>query len=270
MLAVAAGLSLLARPSSARLETQYVTLSDLKQQGKTWTAQSDVLELISPQVAVSRGVIRAQDARQYRAVLVNQNPQRRSISINLNARITLLTFPSFAPKTATLKNLFDLLETNPALPSEFEVINLFAITSQGGQVVSITQSNVRAPTGVYEQALLLTKKTSFVPFKPVVDFVNVYTTESQMRRDGQTMQDNPSGLYISNNNPALRSIAFAREGRIQLLRSAAEYLEVTPQQLEAGLNGQDFGWRFDWSTYFEARISDLTGEMFHLRQGYLP
>jgi hypothetical protein len=252
--------------SSAYAQSEYAELFNLEKN----TIQADRVELVTPQVAVSRGVIASSDARQYKMVFANQNTQRRSYSISPKVSISLLTFPNLTPKTATLETLKQQITYDEKLPSEFWGGQLFALTLSGTTITAIREVNTKALTGVYVQAVILSKQTTFNPFKLVLDFVFAYSTEREMKRDGKTMQDNPGGLYISNNNPALRTFMFAKSGRIELLKSAGEYIGVTATDLKAGLEGKDFGWGFGWETHFYATISDLTGEVFVLRQGYQP
>ena len=252
--------------SSAVAQTQYAILSNFEKN----TLQADHVDLVSPKVAVSRGEIPAIQARQFKAVFSNQNPLIRSYVVSPKASVSLLTFPSLTAKTTTLENLRLMVSNSDDLPSEFESTPIFALSISGGVVTAIKQVNTRVFTGVYEQAVLISKKTVFNPLKLVLDFVNVYGSDREMRRVGQTMNDNPGGLMISNTNAALRNFNFAKDGRVRLLKSASEFMFVTPKELEAGLNGKDFGWLFDWETYFYAIISDVTGEVFELRQGYVP
>ena len=259
-------LSSLAVFSTAAAQVQYAQLANFKGN----TIQADFIDLVTPQVAVSRQTIPASDAVHYKAVFSNQNTQLRDFALSPKATVTLLTFPSLAPKNTTLENLRLLLENSDLLPSEFEISSIFALKITGTTITSLTQVNTRAVTGVFEQGVLISKKTIFNPLTLRLDFIYMYSSQREMKRDGQTMDNNPGGLYISNNNPALRSFAFAQSGRIRLLKNASEYIIVTPQQLEAGLNGRDFGWLFSWETYFYATISDKTGQVLELRQGYIP
>ena len=252
--------------SSAVAQTQYAILSNFEKN----TLQADHVDLVSPKIAVSRGEITAVQARHHKAVFSNQNPLLRTYSVSPKASVSLLTFPSLTAKNTSLENLRLMVSNSDDLPSEFESTPIFALSISNGTITAIKQVNTRAITGVYEQAVLISKQTVFNPFKLVLDFVNVYGSEREMRRVGQTMNDNPGGLMISNTNAALRTLNFAKDGRIRLLKSASEFMFVSPKQLEAGLNGKDFGWGFDWGTYFYAIISDVTGEIFELRQGYLP
>ena len=256
--------------ASAHAQPQYAELVKLERNGNTWTVQADYVDLVTPQEAIKRNAIRAVDARQYKMVFSNQNPRLRQLSLRPDAKISLLTFPNLTAKTATIPNLKQMLEGSEALPSEYEVGKVFALQLRGDTITGIEQVNTRAVTGVFEQAVLISRQTTFKPLKLVLDFVNAYTTDREMRRDGKTMEDNPAGLMISNRSPELRRFEFSRQGRIRLLKDASEYGEFTVAQLEAGLNGQRFGWVFDWDTYFYATISDVTGEVLELRQGYLP
>lgn len=253
--------------SSAFAQNEYAVLSKLVGN----TIQKGKVELITPQVAVSRKVIPASDARHYKMVFANQNPALRQYALSPNAKVTLLTFPNLAPKAATLATLKLQLENSEQLPSEFFGGSLFQITLAKNTITAISEVNTRAITGVFEQAVYLSKQSTFNPFKLVLDFVFAYTTEREMQRDGQKMEDNPSGLYISNNNPGLRTFAFAKNGRIRLLKNPSEYVNVSATDLQAGLNGtKEFGWGFSWDTHFYASISDVTGEVLELRQGYEP
>jgi hypothetical protein len=256
--------------SSATAQTQYAYLSELERTASGWRVQADYVDLVSPKVAVSRGAIAASDARHYKAVLSNRNDQRRGLTMSSVANVQLLTFPNFALKTARLETLMQMLSDSQDLPSEFESGKLFALRFKGSSVIGLQQVDTRAVTGVYDQGVLISKKTVFSSRKFVLDFVDVYTSEREAQRDGKTGIDMPSGLYISNKNPALRNFVFSSSGRIKLLKSAGETFSATLKQLEAGLNGQDFGWRFDWENYFYAKISDVTGEILELRQGYVP
>jgi hypothetical protein len=252
--------------SSAAAQTQYAILSEFEKN----TLQADHVDLVSPKIAVSRGDIRAADARHFKAVFSNQNPLLRTYKVSPKASVSLLTFPSLIAKNTSLENLRLMLSNSDDLPSEFETTPIFALSLSNGVITAIKQVNTRVFTGVYEQAVLFSKKTVFNPLKLLLDFVNVYGSDREMRRVGQSMNDNPGGLMISNTNAALRKFNFAKDGRIRLLKSASEFSYVTPKELEAGLNGKDFGWLFGWETYFYAIISDLTGEVFELRQGYTP
>jgi hypothetical protein len=252
--------------SSAAAQTQYAILSNFEKN----TLQADHVDLVTPKIAVSRGEITAIQARQFKAVFSNQNPLLRSYSISPKASVSLLTFPNFASKNTTLENLRLMVSNSDDLPSEFESTPIFALSISNGTIMAVKQVNTRVMTGVYEQGVLISKQTVFNPLKLMLDFVNVYSTDREMRRVGQSMNDNPGGLMISNTNAALRSFNFAKDGRIRLLKSASEFMFVTPKDLEAGLNGKEFGWTFDWDTYFYAIISDVTNEVFELRQGYTP
>jgi hypothetical protein len=253
--------------SSAFAQTEYAELFKLEKN----TVQADKVELVTPQVAVSRGVIAVGDARQYKMVFANQNTQRRTYTISPKVSITLLTFPNLTPKTATLETLKQQISYDEKLPSEFWGGQLFALTLSGSAITAIREVNQKAITGVYKQAVYISKQSTFSPFKLVLDFVFAYSTEREMKRDGKTMQDNPGGLYISNNNPALRTFAFAKNGKIELLKNAGEYITVSTLDLQAALNGtKEFGWSMGWETHFYATISEVTGEVFVLQQGYEP
>ncbi|MFN3265446.1 MAG: hypothetical protein ACK41E_01270 [Deinococcales bacterium] len=253
--------------SSALAQSEYAILSKLVGN----TIQADKVELVTPQVAASRGAIPASDARHYKKVFVNQNPALRQYTISAKVKVTLLTFPNFVPKTTTLATLKLQLENSEKLPSEFLGGNLFALTLSGNSITAIREVNTRAITGVFEQAVLIARQTTFNPFRLVLDFVFVYSSEREMRRDGQSMEQHPAGLYISNNNPALRSFAFAKDGRILLLKNVGAYISVGSSDLRAGLDGtKEFGWGFDWNTPFQASISDVSNEVLELRQIYLP
>jgi hypothetical protein len=252
--------------SSAFAQSEYAVLSKLENN----TIQTDKVELVTPQVAVSRGAIPASDARHYKQVFSNQNPQLRQYKVSPQAKVTLLTFPNLTPKTASLETLKQQLEFNERLPSEFFGGDLFALTISSGTITAFSQVNTRAVTGVYQQAVLISKQSTFNPFRLVLDFVNAYSTNREMARIGKTMEDAPGGLYISNTNPALRTFNFAKNGRIKLLKSVGEYINATPADLQAGLNGKNFGWGFDWDTYFQTLISDVSGEVIELEQGYTP
>ncbi len=262
--------ALLALSSSALAQTRFAYLSDLEKQINTWRVQADYVDLVMPKVAVARSAIAANSARHYKAVLSNQNAMLRDLRVDSNARVTLLTFPSFATKGANLTRLQQMLDGDEALPSEFESGTLFKLTIQRDVITVFEQVNARALTGVYEQAVLITRKTTFALLRFVLDFVNVYTSDREMRRDGTSLQSNPAGIYISNNNPALRTFTLAKNGRVRLLKTAGEYVNATLKQLQDGLNGQASGWPLNWDTYFYATISDITGEILELRQGYLP
>jgi hypothetical protein len=257
---------LLSTPAMAAQIKQFAILSAFEK----LSLQADHVDLVSPKIAVSRGEIPASQARQFKAVFSNQNPKQRTYVINPKASVALLTFPSLTPKNTSLENLRLMLSGSDKLPSEFEITPIFELTISNGIVSRISQINTRIYTGVYEQAVLISKQTVFNPFKLTLDFVNVYGSEREMRRVGQSMNDNPGGLMISNTNATLRTFKFAKDGRIRLLRSASEFMYVSPKELEAGLNGQSFGWLFSWETYFYAIISNVTNEVFELRQGYTP
>jgi hypothetical protein len=263
-------LIILAANSSAAAQTQYAYLSELERTPSGWRVQADYVDLVTPKVAVSRGAIAASDARHYKAVFSNQSNKQRFLTVSSSATAKLLTFPSLAPKNAKLETLGQMLNGSEDLPSEFEAGSLFALKFKGSSVVAFSQVNARAVTGVYDQGVLISKKTVFSSRRFVLDFVNVYTSEREVQRDGKTGIDMPSGLYISNNNLALRTFNLSPTGRIKLLKNAGQSFNATLAQLEAGLNGQDFGWRFDWENYFYAQISDITGEILELRQGYVP
>jgi hypothetical protein len=253
--------------SNAFAQSEYAELFNLEKN----TVQVDKVELVKPQVAVSRGVIAAADARQYKMVFANQNTQRRTYTISPKVSISLLTFPNLTPKIATLEILKQQITFNEKLPSEFWGGQLFALTLSGNTITAIREVNQRAVTGVYRQAVYLSKQTTFNPLKLVLDFVFAYTTEREMKRDGKTMDDNPGGLYISNNNPALRTFQFAKDGKIELLKNAGEYVTVSSADLQAALNGtKEFGWGMSWQTHFYATISEVSAEVFVLQQGYEP
>jgi hypothetical protein len=261
--------------SSAYAQTQYALLNPIEARGDALTVQADYVDLVSSAVGVSRGAIPASDARHYRRVFSNQNKQLRRLTLSAKVRVTLLTYPSLAPKTASLDALQQMLENDEALPSEFETLwaeaRVFALELNGAVVTSIAQVNPRAVTGVYTQAVRISKNSGFVTgAKLLLDFVEVFTSEREMRRVGQTMEQNPAGILVSNRNPQLRGFTLAATTRIRVLKNAGEYIAVTPKQLEAGLNGQDFGWRFDGDTPFTARLSDVTNTVLELRQVYLP
>jgi hypothetical protein len=249
---------------------QYAELSKLERKGSVWTIQADYVDLVTPKVAVARGTIPASDARHYKAVFSNQNPQQREFTVSENASVSLMTFPDLIQKNAKFKDFRAMLEGSEDLSSEFELGSLFVITLSGKQIVSLGQVNTRAITGVYEQAVFISKKSTFSAAQLVLDFVYVYTTERELRRDGTNFENNPGGLYISNNNPALRSFTFAKSGRVRLLKDPSEYVTYGLPQLEQGLNGKDFGWPFGWETYFYATISVVTGEILEIKQGYVP
>jgi hypothetical protein len=261
---------LFALGSSALAETRFAYLSDLGKEANVWQVQADYVDLVTPKVAVARGAIAAVDARQYKAVLSNQNTMLRDLRVISTARVTLLTFPGLTTKSANLTRLQQMLDGDEALPSEFETGKLFKLTIERGAITAFEQVNTRALTGVYEQAVLITKKTTFSPPKFVLNFVNVYTSDREMRRAGTSMESNPAGIYISNSNPTLRTFKLAKNGRVRLLKTAGEYVNATLKQLQDGLNGQALGWPLNWDTYFQTVISDVTGEILELRQGYLP
>jgi hypothetical protein len=249
---------------------QYAKLSKLERKGSVWTIQADYVDLVTPKVAVARGTIAAADARQYKAVFSNQNPQQREFTVSENATVSLMTFPDLIQKNAGFKDFRAMLEGSEDLSSEFEIGSLFVITLSGKQIVSLGQVNTRAITGVYEQVAFISKQTTFSTAKLVLDFVYLYTTERELRRDGTNFEQNPAGLYISNKNPELRSFTFAQNGRVRLLKNSNDYVKYGLPQLEQGLNGKDFGWPFSWETYFYATISVVTGEILEIKQGYVP
>ncbi len=261
-------LTFLGITSSATAQTQYAYLNKLEK----LSLQTDNVDLVAPNVAVSRGVIPVTDARHYKMVFANQNPALRTYTLTAKTTVSLLTFPNLAAKTTSLENLRLMIDNSESLPSEFDTSsNIFALTLSGNTVSKIVQVNTRAVTGVFDQAVYISKQSSISALKFMLDFVYAYTTEREMKRDGQTMNDNPGGLYISNNNPALRSFSLAKNGRIRLLKNAGEYVTATPKQLEDGLNGKSEGfYYFTWETHFEATISDVTGEILELKQGYEP
>jgi hypothetical protein len=266
---------LAALSSSAFAATQYALLNPIEARGDALTVRADYVDLVTPGAGVSRGAIPASDARHYRRVFSDQNKQLRRLTLSASTRVTLLTYPNLAPKTASLDTLQQLLENDEALPSEFETLwnqeRVFALELNGSVVTSIAHVNPRAVTGVYTQAVLISKPSSFVTgAKLLLDFVEVMTTERDMRRVQQTMEQNPAGILVSNRNPQIRGFTLSATTRIRVLKNALEYRLVTPKQLEAGLNGQDLGWRFDWDTPFEARLSDVTNTVLELRQVYLP
>jgi hypothetical protein len=259
-------LTLLICSSSAYAQSEYAKIWGLEKN----TIQINQISLVTPQVAVSRGLIPATDARHYKKVFTNQNPEKIEYTLSPKVKITLLTFPNQKPKVTSLDNLKLQVNRSEKLPSEFWAGDTFQITRSGKAVTAITEVNTRAVTGVYQQAVVISKQTSFNPLKLMLDFVFLYGENREMKRDGKTMEDAPGGLYVSNNNPALRSFVFAKDGRIQLLKNAGEYASVTAADLKAGLEGKDFGWSFDWDTPFYATISDVTAEVLELRQVYLP
>ncbi len=259
--------SSLALCSSAAASSQYAYLTDFK---SNLTIQADNTELVKPSVAVARGRLPSSDARHYKMIFSDQVKGFETLKISPKASVTLLTFPSLAPKSTSLENLRLMLNDDEALPSEFERSYIFKYTLTGKIVTSIAQVNTRALTGVYEQAVLISKKSNISARKFVLDFVNVYTTNREMRRAGQTMDDNPGGLSISNTNPLLRNFNLAKNAQIKLLKTVGETFNATLAQLEAGLNGQGTGYFFSWETHFNATISDITSEILELRQGYEP
>jgi hypothetical protein len=258
---------------------RYALLRDLQSNGRVWSAQADFVDLLEPRVAVSRGSIPASDAVHYARVFSNQNAQLRRVTFTGNVRVSLLTYPELRPRTATMTNLKQLLEFSENLPQAFEHINgssfndlLLLKFTKGGLVSSVEQINLRRLTGVYVQPALIGKASSFVvPERFVLDFVELLTSDRELRRFGLTMNnDAPSGIYIRNANPQLRSFSLARGARVRLLKNAGAYFIATPAQLEAGLRGRDYGWRFAWDTPFNALISDVTGQILELKQQYLP
>lgn len=260
--------SSLALFSSAAAQSSYAYLSDLKL-GANPTVQADNTELVKPSVAVARGRLASTDARHYKMLFLDRVKGFETLKISPKARVTLLTFPNLVPKTASLEYLRLMVSGDDALPSEFEIGYVFKYTLTNNVVASVTQVNTRAVTGVFEQGVFISKKTVFRPLNLVLNFVNVYTTEREMRRDGQTMETNPSGLIISDKNPLLRSFKLAQSGRIKLLKSNSEYVNATSAQLEAGLGGRGSGWDFS-ENYFYATISDVTNQVLELKQGYTP
>jgi hypothetical protein len=248
---------------------QYAELSKLERQGGVWTIQADYVELVTPKVAVARGVIPASNARHYNAVFSNQNPQKREFTVSENATVSLMTFPDLIQKNAKFKDFRAMLEGSEDLPSEFEVSSFFAITFSGKQIVSLAQVNTRAITGVYEQAVLISRKSIFSAAKLVLDFVSIYTMEREMRRDPNFVPGNMGVHNLSNLSPALRTFNFAQNGRVRLLKNTSDYGTFGLQQLEEGLNGKDFGWLFSWETFFYATISVVTGEILEIKQGYV-
>ncbi len=253
--------------SGAAANSQYAYLTDFK---TNLTIQADTTELVKPSVAVARGQLPSGDARHYKMIFSDRVKGFETLKISPKAKVTLLTFPSLAPKATSLENLRLMLSGDEALPSEFERSYIFKYTQTGKIVTSIAQVNTRAVTGVFEQAVLISKKSNISARKFVLDFVNIYTTSREMQRAGQTMDDNPGGMSISNTNPLLRTFSLAKSGRIKLLKTVGEYFNATLAQLEAGLNGQTLGYFFSWETHFYATISDVTNEMLELKQGYEP
>ncbi len=256
--------------SSATAQTQFAYLSELNIKGSSITLKADATELVKPSVAVARGQLPKAWARHYKMIFSDSAKGFATLNVSPKAKVTLLTFPNLAPKITSLENLRLMLSGDEALPSEFERSYIFQLIQSNNIVTSISQVNTRAVTGVYEQAVLIAKQSKISAGKFVLDFVNIYTTDREMRREGQSMNDNPSGLYISNTNPLLRTLNFSSNGQIQLLKNASDYSNVNLKDLEAGLNGKEFGWTFSWETYFYATISDVTNEILELRQGYTP
>ena len=261
-------LSSLALFSNAAAQSSYAYLSDLKL-GANPTVEADNMELVKPSVAVARGRIPSSDARHYKMLFSDRVKGFETLKISPKASVTLLTFPNLAPKTASLEHLRLMVSGDDALPSEFEVGYVFKYTLTNNVVTNIAQVNTRAVTGVYEQGVFISKKTTFRPLNLVLNFIDVYTTEREMRRDGKTMENNPGGLSISDKNPLLRSFKLARQGRIKLLTTNLEYADATLAQLEVGLSGSGSGWDFS-EIYFYATISDVTNEVLELKQGYTP
>lgn len=261
-------LSSLAFFSSAAAQSSYAYLSDLKL-GANPTVQADVTELVKPSVAVARGRIPSSDARHYKMLFSDRVKGFETLKVSPKASVTLLTFPSLIAKTASLEHLRLMVSGDDALPSEFQIGYVFKYTLTNNVVTNITQVNTRAVTGVFEQGVFISKATSFRPLNLMLNFIDVYTTEREMRRDGKTMENNPSGLSISDKNPLLRSFKLAQQGRIKLLTTNLEYADATSAQLEVGLSGRGSGWDFS-ETYFYATISDVTNEVLELKQGYTP
>jgi hypothetical protein len=162
-----------------------------------------------------------------------------------------------------------MLRGDERLPADLETTGVFQVTQNAsGIVTAIAAVNERQLTGVYQQAAYLSKQTTFSSPRLVLDFVLLLTTDREMRRVGQTMEQNPSGAYISNTNPRLRTFAFARDGKVSFLRGATP-VTATWQRLDAALNGSNV-YSLSWDSYFQATISDLTDEVFKLEQGYTP
>jgi hypothetical protein len=256
--------------ATAAQAQQYAELSKLERKGNVWTVQADYVDLVTPNVAVARGAIPASDARHYKAVFSNQSTQKREFTVSENATVSLMTFPDLIQKNAKFKDFRAMLEGSDDLPSEFVIGSLFVIKLSGKQIVSLGQVNTRAITGVYEQVGFISRKSTFSAAKLVLDFAYLYTTERELRRDGTNFDLDPSGLYISNKNPELRSFTFAKNARVRLLKDSSDYATYGLSQLEEGLNGKDFGWPFGWETYFYATISVVTGEILEIKQGYVP
>jgi hypothetical protein len=250
---------------------QYAELRALSNQKTGWELQFDAVDLVAPAVAVSRGSIRPEDARHYKAVLSNQNPQVRNIRVSSTAKVTLLTFPAWQPKITSLATLQQMVEFDEALPSEYEYSPTFALSIEGNQVVAIEQVNERSLSGVLRQAVFVNRQSKLAQSQLTLDYINVYTQAREMRRDGRTIDDFPGGLYLSNTNPQLRSFLWANTGQVWLFKAATNHVPVTWSQFADALAGKfSTGVYVDWDSYFWVKISDQTNQAFELKQGYTP
>jgi hypothetical protein len=108
------------------------------------------------------------------------------------------------------------------------------------------------------------------PTRLELDFVEFLDTLPLLKRYGKTWEDAPGGATVSNQNSRLRLIPLALGAPISLLKNASERFNATPAQLVAGLDGQDFGWSFDYDTPFVLKISEVTGQIVQVSQVYLP
>ncbi len=233
---------------------------------------ADYVDVLTPKDAVAKKIILAANAKHYKAVLSNQNPVKRSLKITAKTSVALLTFPNLTLKTTTLENLRLALEFDETLPSEFEMYSpsYFYLTLSGTTITKIIQVNTRVLTGIHYQTVLISKQSQIKTGQFVLDFVSVYTTNREMQRLGKSMEEAPGGLYISNTNPQLRTFKFAQTGVVELFKDVQQYVNVSLKQLEDGFNGTWSGLGFSWDSYFNAVISDVTGEILELSQGYIP